>query len=1013
MFRHTSFAIRDMTVLEDWKRQFENFALVKKMTIILSLIGLIPTVITALIGLYSSSTSLEEQKVESLKAIAHLKSDTLENYFENTETILLNIAKSPLTMSAAPSLINAFKLYPFDVEDEASRAESEAKLKAFYGDEFLAKLEKTGANTVDTDALVDAISQKTKSLQHAYISGNHYPLGQKDQLRKAGSTDYDYAHRRVHVNFRQYVKDFNLYDLFIVDLSSGDIVYSVFKEIDFATNLKTGPFKDSGLGLAYKQLSESIIQGKPLETLFVDYQKYLPSYDLPASFIATPININGVPKAALIVQLPIEKITQVMSRNYGLGDTGESYLVGPDKRLRSDTFHEGGLTVVSSFRKNKTIDTAVVNNAFASDERESEFGLHGHNYANESTLSVYRKVPVGNAEWLIVVEQKTTEALSAIYSLGLIYLLVVIVLLSSVLFVSKTFGRLISRPIQDLSHFILSLREHWRFSERAQVHSKDETGQAADALNTMLGSLDDAVRDISSTMDSLAKGDFSQRVTSELTGDLQVIKTSINESAHELDTTVKDIGEVMSHIKHGDFRHRVTSNASGQLEALKDQVNDSAQSTADFIADTKQVMTALQVGNYNTRITANVSGELAELKAAINQSIVNSESVINNICSVMAAMSEGQFGQTVHVEASGKLNEMKCAVNTASTSTNAVIASISSVMSEVSVGNFSARCDTNSKGDLLNLATEVNRTAENLETILSHTREVLDHLSRGNLTESFTLDVTGDYDKLKEGINQTMLHLASMLEEIQTSATTVNERSEETYGEVSGLNTQLDAQVRGLKGVSSMMGTMQDTINGTLTHANESVTVSQTALAHTKENEVLVKQIEDAMVSITESSNKMQQIIGTIEGIAFQTNLLALNASVEAARAGEQGRGFSVVASEVRELAQRSANAAKEISALINESDERITRGAEQVNLSGDLLKKITASSNEVCANFENVNQSIRTQFNQVNDVSVSIKAVNDNIHQCAQILNRINDNMDQVNGQAENLNAMIGRFNY
>ena len=120
-----------------------------------------------------------------------------------------------------------------------------------------------------------------------------------------------------------------------------------------------------------------------------------------------------------------------------------------------------------------------------------------------------------------------------------------------------------------------------------------------------------------------------------------------------------------------------------------------------------------------------------------------------------------------------------------------------------------------------------------------------------------------------------------------------------------------------------------------------------------------------------------------------------------------------MVASEVRELAQRSANAAKEISILINESDDRITRGAEQVNLSSDLLKKITASSKEVCANFKNLNQSIHTQFNQVNDASDNIAAVSNNIHQCAQILNRINDNMDQVNGQVESLNAMIGRFNY
>lgn len=209
------------------------------------------------------------------------------------------------------------------------------------------------------------------------------------------------------------------------------------------------------------------------------------------------------------------------------------------------------------------------------------------------------------------------------------------------------------------------------------------------------------------------------------------------------------------------------------------------------------------------------------------------------------------------------------------------------------------------------------------------------------------------------------------------------------------------------------MKAMRSNIEETLDHSKVSVGVSQKALDHAHESEVLVKEIESAMMSITDSSRKMQQIISTIEGIAFQTSLLALNASVEAARAGEQGRGFSVVAGEVRSLAQRSAEAAKEISALIKESDERITVGAEKVNISGDLLSKITDSSKEVCANFDRVNVSIKAQFDRVRDASDGVSNVGQNIQQCSRILNRINDNMDGVSEQAENLNTMIGRFSY
>ncbi|CZF86499.1 Methyl-accepting chemotaxis protein II [Grimontia marina] len=991
-------------------RKFEDFALVKKMTVILCVVGLVPCFLTAFIGLYSSSTSIEQQKSESLQAIAELKAHSLEKYFERCKTILSSIAKNPLTIDSIPNLMGSFKAYP---EEEISQKTQD--LSVFYDDIFARRYQSQTEQELDTSILMDGISAKAIALQHAYLVKNSYPLGQKDNLRQAGKTPYDIAHKEIHTTYRQYLIDFGFYDIFIVDLSTANVVYSVFKEIDYATNLETGPHADSGLGVIFKDLKKSLMKGEAVDTILHDYKQYLPSYQAPAAFTATPIYVNGIPKAVLIIQIPLDQITAVMSMEYGLGETGESYIVGSDKKLRSDTFWSEEMTVENSFRNNKTIEGEAVSVALNNEIAYSPSAIHNENYRGEEVFTVFRKVNIDKGtDWIIIVEQEVGEALLAITYLQIIYFIVALGLVVVVWLTAKQFGQRIARPIQELSTFILDLRNRWSFSDRANVHSKDETGQAAEALNTMLASLNDAVGEISTTMEGLSRGDFSQRVGLEMSGDLQKLKSSINEFANEIETTVNDIGDVMTRIEQGDFSAQVTSHAQGQLEILKQKVNSSARSNAAFIKDAKHVMSSLEAGDYNNRITAYAAGDLASLKESMNQSIDNTERVIANICDVMEALSHGQFGRTASVDAKGKLNDMKMAVNKASTSINSVITNIVTVMGEVSDGDFSARCQTEDvSGDLLKLANAVNQSANNIDETLAHTQEVLEKLSQGDLTDHFAHEVDGDYQKLKSGINETITSLADMVKEIQSSATTVTNTSEETNSEVSDLNNQLNAQVKGLKDVTLRMAAMRSNIEETLDHANVSVTVSQTALKHAHESEALVKEVEKAMKSITESSHKMQLIIETIEGIAFQTNLLALNASVEAARAGEQGRGFSVVAGEVRNLAQRSADAAKEIFTLIKESEDRIGLGAEKVNLSADLLKKITQSNSEVCANFDRVNLSIKAQFDRVNEASDDVTDVGDNIQQCARILNRINSNIDGVSEQAESLNRMIGRFNY
>ena len=173
-------------------------------------------------------------------------------------------------------------------------------------------------------------------LQSLYIKRNPNPLGEKDKLDYApDSSEYSQLHKKYHPVVRSYLQKFGYYDIFLCDLQSGDIVYSVFKELDFTTSLKDGPYSTTNFGRAFQLAAE---QGQSADDVFlVDYEPYTPSYEDAASFISTPIYDGDRKIGVAIFQMPIEKINGIMEERTGLGETGETYAVGKDFLMRNDS----------------------------------------------------------------------------------------------------------------------------------------------------------------------------------------------------------------------------------------------------------------------------------------------------------------------------------------------------------------------------------------------------------------------------------------------------------------------------------------------------------------------------------------------------------------------------------------------------------------------------------------------------------------------------------------------------
>lgn len=176
-------------------------------------------------------------------------------------------------------------------------------------------------------------------LQKLYIVDNPHPIGEKHKLDASSDrTMYSQTHQQYHNPFRQFLEEFGYYDMFLVDADTGFIVYSVFKEVDFATNLKSGPYKDTGIGRVFQK---ALATNSPDAVVVEDFSPYEPSYKASASFMASPIYDMGEITGVLIFQAPVDRINDVMTsgnnwKGVGLGDSGEVYLVGQDFKMRNN-----------------------------------------------------------------------------------------------------------------------------------------------------------------------------------------------------------------------------------------------------------------------------------------------------------------------------------------------------------------------------------------------------------------------------------------------------------------------------------------------------------------------------------------------------------------------------------------------------------------------------------------------------------------------------------------------------
>ncbi|MCP3670318.1 MAG: HAMP domain-containing protein [Gammaproteobacteria bacterium] len=338
---------------------------------------------------------------------------------------------------------------------------------------------------------------------------------------------------------------------------------------------------------------------------------------------------------------------------------------------------------------------------------------------------------------------------------------------------------------------------------------------------------------------------------------------------------------------------------------------------------------------------------------------------------------------------------------------------IDGVVSSVSEGDFERQIDLIGKEGFFNsLGSGVNELIYAVSESIDEVENVLSGLADGNLSRRVSGGMQGAFGRLAGNTNQTIVRLFEIVTNIREAATLIASSSSEISSGNENMSQRTEAQAANLEETAATMEEFTASIKQNADSAQQANQLAVNAQESAQKGGSVVGEAIVAMEEITAASDQIASIIGVIDDIAFQTNLLALNASVEAARAGEQGRGFAVVATEVRNLAGRSAQAAKEIKGLIASSSDKVKSGTQLVNQSGNNLKKTMLAVQKVNDIIYEIATASREQAMGVEQVNRAITDMDAATQQNAALAEQTSAVSCSLSAQAKHLEEMVGFFN-
>jgi|GEM_PF-1306548 len=339
---------------------------------------------------------------------------------------------------------------------------------------------------------------------------------------------------------------------------------------------------------------------------------------------------------------------------------------------------------------------------------------------------------------------------------------------------------------------------------------------------------------------------------------------------------------------------------------------------------------------------------------------------------------------------------------------------INTIVESAKAGDLSQRIDLiNKTGFFERLSHGINDMITVVERNLDDIASTVISMSHGDLSNHVTTQDEGRFAEVRESINDTLTNLEQMVQQIRSASNVITHSSQEITSVGDNLLHRAETQSANLEQTAASMEEMTSTVRNNAQNAREASELSSTSTEQAQHGGSVVKQAIEAMHEINASSNKIASITNVIDEIAFQTNLLALNAAVEAARAGEQGRGFAVVATEVRNLAQRSATAAKEIKDLIEDSVDKIKAGNSLVDQSGKVLEDVVNSVSQVNHLMSEIASANQEQSLGIEQVNAAINQMDEMTQKNTNLVQDTTKASGELFDQANKMNSLMNFFSH
>jgi methyl-accepting chemotaxis protein len=524
-----------------------------------------------------------------------------------------------------------------------------------------------------------------------------------------------------------------------------------------------------------------------------------------------------------------------------------------------------------------------------------------------------------------------------------------------------------------------------------------------------------AEREVSRLVKEASNGNLSQRVSVDLLpeGFLHDTGSGINQM---LDAVVGPFNvsvDYMGRIARGDVPPRISEEFRGDFNAIKNSLNQAIETFETFAAEQKRMWEEHQRGMIDEVMdVSRFHGAYARMAQDINDLVKSHIDVKMRVVDVVRSYANGDFSVDIE-RMPGKKAQITEAIDGVKHSLEQMQAEIMSLVQAAVRGELAARADSSRFNHSFRAMVEgINQTLDAVVGPVEEVVRVLGALAHGDLTEKIEgHQYQGTFAKLRDDANSTVENLAASVLNIKDATDAINTASKEIATGNADLSHRTEQQAASLEETASSMEELSSTVRQNAENARQANQMALAASDVAARGGNVVQQVVGTMTAINDSSRKIVDIISVIDGIAFQTNILALNAAVEAARAGEQGRGFAVVAGEVRNLAQRSAAAAKEIKGLIGDSVEKVEGGAKLVAEAGKTMEEIVTSVKRVTDIMSEIAAASQEQSTGIEQVNEAITQMDDATQQNAALVEQAAAAAESLEDQALNLAQAVSRF--